>query len=339
MAAKLKRYVKAASSLFRHEQWNIGIVRAPIHCFLNPNDLPPIEWLASPSSEQYRADPFGVWRDGRLHIFYELFDYKTFRGMLHYVELGNAERSNASTEIIKFPHHASYPYIFEYDGQIFCVPETASANRIALYAAEEFPHKWTYVQTLIPDFSGVDPTIIEFNGLWYLFCGGGCSGHDLYIWYATDPLGTWHPHQMNPVKSGDHHSRPAGTPFTYNKTLYRPAQDGARTYGGGIIIHQIHALSPTEFQERAYCTLKPPNKWLYPEGVHTLSAVGDITLIDAKRYVFSVGGLRYYTKKQLRKLAKRLREKFSGPWGSVARTSHSYQPDNDGHSHSKANSR
>ena len=256
-----------------------------------------------------------------MYIFYELFDYKTFRGMLHCVELGNPKCPVVSTEILNFPHHASYPYVFEYNGRTYCVPETASANRIALYVVEEFPHRWMYVRTLISNFNGVDPTIIQFDGLWYLFCGAGASGHDLYIWYATDPLGIWHPHQMNPVKSGDYNSRPAGTPFVYNGTLYRPAQDGARTYGGGVIIHQVLVLSPTEFLEKAHCTLKPRSKWLYPDGVHTLSAVGDMTLIDAKRYVFSVGGLRYHAKKQTRKFARRLRAKLSRLRFWVPRTS------------------
>jgi hypothetical protein len=305
MKTRLLRYLSAGASLIRHEQWNIGLVHTPIHSLLELDALPKIEWLPSLRTEKYRADAFGLERDGRLFIFYELFNYRSFLGKLYCIELDNVMFDSVGCEILNLPYHASYPFILEYEGKIYCIPETKSANRIDMFVADEFPYKWTKVRTLLPNFSGVDPTIIKHNQLWYLFCGAGEGGHDLYIWYAEDPLGTWHSHRRNPVKSGDQRSRPGGTPFVHKGTLYRPAQDGSKTYGGGIIIYSIAHLSPDEFGERVHTTISPRPEWPYCHGLHTISAVGGITLIDAKRYVFSLGGLRHYAKRLGLKIVRR----------------------------------
>jgi hypothetical protein len=247
-----------------------------------------------------------VVRDGRIFIFYEFFDYRSFLGKLHCVEFGNPGNEAHSVETINTSGHASYPFIFEYRGEVFCVPETRSAGKISLYVATEFPYTWTYHRTLVHEFAGVDPSIIEYNGLWYLFFGAGNSGHDLHIWYAEDPLGVWHSHRKNPVRSGCFDTRPAGTLFIDNGVLYRPAQDGTKTYGGGIIIYKVSVLSPEEFREVADTTLVPSSEWLYSDGLHTLSAVGDMTLIDAKRYVFALGGLKHQAMQRWFKESRRL---------------------------------
>jgi hypothetical protein len=46
------------------EQWNIGIIYEPIHVFLNFRHKPKINWLPTPEKGVFRADPFGIVRDG-----------------------------------------------------------------------------------------------------------------------------------------------------------------------------------------------------------------------------------------------------------------------------------
>jgi hypothetical protein len=106
---------------------------------------------------------------------------------------------------------------------------------------------------------------------------------DLHLWYARNLLGPYQPHECNPVKTDVRSTRPAGTPFVHEGRLYRPAQDGSRTYGGAVALCRIDRLSPTEFEETVVRVVRPNREDGYPQGLHTVSACGDCTLIDGKR--------------------------------------------------------
>lgn len=302
------------SAFFRHEQWNIGVAHAPIRSFLNPGSPIKIEWMPAPRSEEYWADPFGMVYEGRAYLLYELFDYASYRGSIRCAKLGEQMTAGASTEIFSPDFHTSYPFVLEHDGSVYLIPETKATNEVTLYRLEEFPGKWRRHCTLIPNFSAVDPTIVKHDGLWYLFCGGGAPGrdHDLFIWYAADLTGPWKPHSGNPVGTGSRRARPGGTIFSDNGSLYRPAQDGTSTYGGRVVIYKINCLTPDAYEEEEAAIVSARPEWPYSDGLHTLSAFGDMTLIDAKRYVFSFHGFRHQLKKRALKVSRKLSARFSG---------------------------
>src|SRR5439155_12990002 len=81
-------------------------------------------------------------------------------------------------------------------------------------------------------------------------------------------------------------ARPAGVPFWVAGSLIRPAQDCSRSYGGAITLNKIHELTPTRFREETVASIVPDPRGPYPDGIHTLSFVGDSMLIDSKRHVF-----------------------------------------------------
>src|SRR5689334_5527991 len=66
-------------SLFRHEQWNIGLVQAPIQAFLDPHVAVAVQWMPRPGREEYWADPFGVVYKDQAYLLYEFFDYASYR--------------------------------------------------------------------------------------------------------------------------------------------------------------------------------------------------------------------------------------------------------------------
>jgi hypothetical protein len=296
------------SSLFRHEQWNVGVAYVPIQSFLTPEAPTKIEWMPAPRSGEYWADPFAMTYESHTYLLYELFDYATFRGSIHCTRLGEQMGADASNKILSPSFHTSYPFTFEHDGNVYFLPESKAANEVVLYRLEKFPNSWQRYCTLVSDFSAVDPTIVRHNGLWYLFCGGGAASrdHDLYVWYATDLAGPWKSHSGNPVKTGSRRSRPGGTIFTDNGSLYRPAQDGAETYGGRIVVYRINCLTPDSFEEEEAAIVSARPEWPYSDGLHTLSALGDMTFIDAKRYIFSFQGFRYQLKRRALKFGRRL---------------------------------
>jgi len=285
------------NGLFRHEDWNIGIVREPIAVFLRPNVQPRIDWLPPLQSGLYLADPFGIVQDGRTFVLCEEFDYRSLKGRIVGIELHQLDASASLGSAIDLPIHCSYPYLFEHEGQVYCVPETSQALEVSLYRAKQLPCDWVKIATLIRDFPASDSTVFEHDGYWWLACS--VEWDDLFLWCAPDFLGPWRQHANNPVKKDIRSSRSAGTPFMHDGELYRPAQDCSRTYGGRIVLNRVKILTPTEFEEEEAGAIEPYSQGPYPDGLHTVSKVGDVTLVDGKRHVFIRSAFRSTLKRTL----------------------------------------
>jgi len=84
------------------------------------------------------------------------------------------------------------------------------------------------------------------------------------------------------VVSDVRHARPAGALFLSGSKLFRPAQNGAVTYGHAISVAQVTSLTPTDFAEHFAYEIKPD--WLPGiHGTHTISFSDDLTVLDCKR--------------------------------------------------------
>jgi hypothetical protein len=270
----------------RVDEYHIGLIRQPIHSLLTCQTTPQIEWLPQPPSIRFLADPFGIQRDDNLFIFFELLQYGKRDGEIAFSRINSHRQMSEPETVLRLPFHLSYPYLFEFDGEIYCIPETYQAHEIALYKICDFPRGWRKVKTLIDNVAMVDASIQHFHGYWWLFCSSkDCQ--ELWIWYADHPFGPWHRHEGAPVKVDLRSARPAGTLFVHKGTLYRPAQDCYPRYGSRTIIHRITVLSPTQIQEEPVVSVEPDRTGCYPYGLHTVSAVGDFTLIDGCRRTYT----------------------------------------------------
>lgn len=319
IAARTVRVV--LKSLFRHDQWNVGYVERPISWFLDNKHPMEVAWLEPSSRDAFLADPFGTWRDGRLTILCEHFSYRSNRGTIVAIEsareTGPTSETRAATETGAIPVdigpqpavHLSYPYLFEAEGRLLCIPESYEAAEIGLYEIGRFPDRWIKVANLIEGPSIVDATLFRYQDRWWLAGSeatamGTC---ELHLWHAEQISGPWQPHAANPVKVDVRSARPAGTPFLHNGALYRPAQDCSRTYGGRVVINRVITLTPTEFLETPAATVEPDPSGPYPAGLHTLSAAGSGTLIDGKRVIFSPAEFRRVLRHYLRAVWRRAR--------------------------------
>ena len=59
------------------------------------------------------------------------------------------------------------------------------------------------------------------------------------------------------------------------------------------MINRVVRLTPTEFSEEPAATVEPFSESPFPDAIHTLSGVGDITLIDSKRHRFVPSAIPY----------------------------------------------
>jgi hypothetical protein len=280
----------------RADVWNVGIVDAPIETFLTPGARPPVRWLPLPRHASI-ADPFGLMTGEGMVILAERLDDGATQGYIVTLDPGGAEspRTVISAEV-----HLSYPYLFQYSGKTFCIPETGMARAVRLYEATAFPDTWVQRATLIEGFAALDTTVFQYGGRWWLLCTDqdGPPDATLYGWHAPDLSGPWTPHARNPLKHDLRSSRPAGTPFVHAGHLYRPTQDCTRTYGGAVAISRVLRLTPDEFAEELVTSVEPYRDGPYPDGLHTLSTCGARTLIDGKR--------RAYVGSEIRRRFRRL---------------------------------
>ena len=302
-----RRGLKMRDALTRHDDWNVGVIRAPIADVVAAGASQPIEWFARRPG-RFAADPFGVSRGEVLHVFFEDYDQREGRGRIAYRAIG-AEGAMSDVEMVLDPGvHASYPYLVEDDGAVFMLPETSAANELVLYEASDFPRGWRRAAVLLQGVPVVDASVVRSDDRWWMFGGRADRGsaHNLFIWHAPRLTGPWTPHPANPVKTDARSARPGGTPFVVDGALYRPSQDCSMTYGGRVTVSRIDRLTSTSFSETPTASIGPPPGSPQPDGFHTISAAGSITLVDGKTQHLVPGVLERTLHNRANRLARRL---------------------------------
>jgi hypothetical protein len=269
-----------ASTSFTLDMWNIGVYEGgtPRDVF-DPSFMNNIRWLPPDEGWRYRADPFGFRRpDGEIVVFHEAYDYRTGKGVIARMvgDLISTAR--------EFPAHAAYPYLFEHDGRRYCMPEQSESGGIAVFAIDEVSLDLVEGRPQLPDVPLVDGTVVAFGGLYWLFGTRADNNYNarLYAWYAETPFGPWTAHACNPIKVDIAGARSAGTPFVFNGSLIRPAQDCSRTYGGAVVLNRVTELTPTWFAEEPIARIEPDPRSSYRDGVHTLCVSDGLILVDGK---------------------------------------------------------
>lgn len=238
-----------------------------------------------PPHGAYWADPFVVHKDSKTFIFFEEFIHKTGLGRISYIEFQPDGSISKSQPILEKPYHLSYPFIFEYGGEYYMIPETAQQRAIDMYRCVRFPDQWVYHKTVMRNVRAVDATLIEHNGLWWMFVNiageGGSTWDELHLFYANDPLSDeWIPHPMNPVISDVRSARPAGHIYSRDGKLIRPSQDSSLRYGYALNLNRITVLNTEEYEEELMERLEPPANGNIL-AVHTHNFSGNLTVVDA----------------------------------------------------------
>ncbi|XP_038690798.1 glucosamine inositolphosphorylceramide transferase 1 isoform X2 [Tripterygium wilfordii] len=202
------------------------------------------------------ADPFIYIQGDTLFLFYETKNSITMQG-----DIGVAKSTDKGATwqqlgiALDEDWHLSYPYVFDYQDQIYMIPESSQKGELRLYRAINFPLQWTLVKILIKK-PLVDSFVINHDGQYWLF-GSDHSGFgtkkngQLEIWYSGSPLGPWKPHKKNPIYNVDKSlgARNGGRPFVYNGDLYRVGQDCGETYGRRVRVFKVEVLTKDEYKE------------------------------------------------------------------------------------------
>ncbi|MFK7867597.1 MAG: hypothetical protein AB8B77_09180 [Alphaproteobacteria bacterium] len=272
--------------------WHVGIINAPIDRTLKHDfklETQQIIWLPQQKPFCFIADPFGIkWQD-QYYIFVEYYDFKVKIGEIHCYQYSAKLEYIRRDLVLKKRHHLSYPYIFQDQGTLYMLPEMHKNGVQRLYRAVDFPYKFEACGAPLLPYPIIDPALIFYQDRYWLFYTKTRADEplheraNLYAAYADHLEGPYIAHDLNPIRTNLADSRMGGTPFIGDDgALYLPMQDCTIGYGEAINILRINQLTPDHFDAQPVKSLSPSSLAVYHQGMHTLSACGDITLIDAK---------------------------------------------------------
>jgi len=252
------------SSEYRREIWSIGIYEgdsplgfsdlAAIHNpVLTAQDVSDVEAV-------FVADPFMIREGDSWYMFFEVFHKDSSQGDIGLATSTDGRRWTYRQIVLDESFHLSYPYVFNWNGDFYIIPETHESGRHRLYKASNFPFEWSFTGTLM-NGNFVDPSILYHNQKLWLFAETNPEGNDRLCLYHADKLqGPWIPHPKNPLIDKDaNRARPGGRVILVGGRLIRYAQDDDPSYGNQLRAFEITELSTESYAEREL-PLNPPLK-------------------------------------------------------------------------------
>ena len=238
-------------------------------------ETPPLHFL---------ADPFVITRDGHDYCFVEDYDYTKRRGDITVYDITNDDGVRVGTALEE-NFHLSFPFLFEYDNQLFMCPETNQENDIKVYRCVEFPLKWTLERVIMRELSAADTMLFEKDGKWWMLTnidpvkiGDHCA--ELFIFSSDSPLSEdWKPHPLNPILIDASRARNAGLLMDGDKYFRVSQGQGYDMYGKRSLINEIIELSDSTYVEACAGEITPTfSKGL--TGTHHLHSNGKVTAFD-----------------------------------------------------------
>jgi len=273
--------------------WSIGIYTGS-----SPFDLAPAPGITNPviaprdvtdMNASVVAHPFMIRVDGMYYMFFTAKNKADDYGDIGLAESRDGLHWTYRQTVLDAPYHLAYPYVFQWGGEVYMIPEGYQHDGVRLYRATDFPTQWEYVKDLIAGDRFVSPSVVRYRDRWWMFVSPP-GNETLLLYYADDLLGAWTEHPASPIVEQDANiARPGGRPLVIDGTLYRITQDCYPTYGNQVHAFRITEISPTSYREQL---VEPP---LATAGTHGWNAAG-MHHLDAHRvrdgsWIVSVDGI------------------------------------------------
>ncbi len=256
-------------------------------------DLGGLHVIPSPEGG-FWADPFPWQHEGKYYIFFEELMFSDEKGLLRVMEVKRDGSWSEPITVLEKDYHLSYPFLFEWEGELYMLPETMQNNTIEVYRCTSFPDKWELHKVLMEGIKAVDATLLQRDGKWWMFVSlavnNGEAWDEVSLFYADNPFGPWIPHPCSPIRSDVRSARPGGWLFEQSGRLYRPAQDCSVCYGYALSINEIKRLDTERYEETEVQRILPRPQ-LKEMGIHTVNQAGELIVFD-----------RFAAKTQRRKL-------------------------------------
>ncbi len=247
------------------------------------------------SRRVFYADPFLFDYKGNTFLFVEDYDNKLGRGVISYSKF-NKEKGlfDGFKEIIREDFHLSYPLVFEYENEIFLMPEANESNSLYIYKAKKFPSEWEKCDILINDIKLVDTTPFKYNGELFAISKRNENPDAPMLLLKIDSE-NWKVIEKRNITDDVSISRPGGNVFEFNNQYYMVTQDCKDDYGKALNLmsftiddnmdlkyHMEKRITPDMVKVTGIKEIK---------GIHTYNFSKELEVIDFKYPIISFNRL------------------------------------------------
>ncbi len=287
----------AKTFVTRRSEWSIGIyIGESLFNFVCPEKITNPVLTANDITDipaHFVADPFMVCEDGIWYMFFEVLNSLQNKGVIGLATSNDAYKWNYQQIVLDEPFHLSYPYVFKFENEYYMIPETSEADSIRLYKATNFPTEWSFFKTLLDKKDFVDPSIFQYDNLWWLLTATSEARNTLRLYYSKDLTDSWIEHPQSPVVDGNKNiARPAGRVVVIDGKIIRYTQDCKQIYGKQVLAFEITDLTTTSYQEKEVKEnpiIKASGVGWNQIGMHHIDPhkIGEnkwIACVDGKRY-------------------------------------------------------
>lgn len=241
----------------------------------------PIENLWKPRPVLFQADPFLFVKDGFLFLFYEL-QYGFEPAKIVMMKTCDLKNWSKPVIVLEEPFHLSFPFVFEYAGDVYMIPESEADDSIRLYKANADLTSFTFVRTLLlqernpkMNCNYVDSHICQKDGIFYLFTSYMQDWKLIQELYISDNFlhGVFQKHPSSPICISHEYGRNGGSLIDYQGRLLRVSQDCHNDYGENVSLHEICTINERQYEEVVFNRNIYADNPLFPNGGHQLNIV------------------------------------------------------------------
>jgi hypothetical protein len=283
-------------SISKETEWAIGIYQGDSIFNLSP--VPEIRNPVLRASDvtdvkaEYVADPFMVQAGDAWFMFFEVMNSLNNQGDIGCATSQDGLLWKYERIILNEPFHLSYPYVFQWEGQFYMIPESAEGGAIRLYRAEQFPYSWTFMSDLLKGAYS-DTCVFRKDGTWWMLtCSKPYQHDELRLFFADRLTGPWTEHPASPVVSGDPKKAQCGGRIIIDSgAIIRFAHDDFPTYGKKVLAFIISELSRTKYAEKEYegnPVLSAHGRGWNRHGMHHI----DAHEVSPRKWIAAVDGYR-----------------------------------------------
>ena len=248
------------------------------------------------------ADPLLFHHEDKRWLFCEAFDMATGKGDIAVMDITDPDHPGEPQTVLTESYHLSFPTVFDWNGEVWMIPETGTNHSLNLYRCKQFPGEWELVRSFpTEDKELADTILLDVQpGELTLLCSQVKPENGLFTRYRRYALRADEQAEGGFVleedetfglenRNYDLGARNAGPVFTWAGQTVRPAQVSTKVDYGVY----LQFWTRRGEKETPLCAAMPANvriEGLDPEsviGIHTYCRDDAVEIIDA-RYLAKV---------------------------------------------------
>jgi len=271
-------YIKLLKKIFYLNCWRFSFINLD-----NPySDLHLSDWINIPSSFLYAADPF---KPNNIFIF-EGITFTNPLGKIFRYDNGHISEVIFDSYLSKL--HMSFPYLFEYNEEIFLLPQISGLNKLSLFRYDVEKNRAFHFKDLLLGADCRDSIIIPSEDNFIIATtmklASGPSTFKLVLFDKNFLFIKYLETNHDNIRF-----RCAGYPFYYNSKLLIPIQNSFPRYGSGVDLYEVSLNGGNERISLDFVksiSLKADD--IQINGFHTFNFDGSNVVLDFRFSKFNI---------------------------------------------------